>query len=174
MANKEHYLDTFWLIQRGKVIRDKKTNQAIELECMGAAEFEFGAVDYSYIRIFNNYRNYEVYLTGITNPEGRELVLFCNKEEKDRILEAIKRFIEHPYMLKEFSRLEKVPTGENENTEFWWCIDKYDDIGDWMLFFEDDIDTIKDSIREEYYKKWVPLTARRKKKLLEIAMRGYK
>lgn len=170
---KQHFLNRFWLIQEGKVIRDPNIRAVIDLCYMGAAEFEFNACEYSFIRMISKRHEYNVYLTGIVNPQGRELVLYCNKNEHKRILKLIKKFVNKPYYLKSFSRLPDVPKGQNGAINFWWCIDNMDDIGDWMLFFENDADLILDSFREDYHKRWVPLDDELKEKLFTIARRGY-
>lgn len=127
----------FKLIQRGYFKKDVKEGYLLDeggivgLGYMGSAEFEFGTIPKAYRRIMHNYLNYDIFGTNIFTPENEELMLFCRKDRATELKESIQAFIEHPYHLKEFSELEKIPKAKKEDTgfsrrrtDFWWCIDK--------------------------------------------------
>lgn len=150
----------FYLIQRGKFNNDKlKTaftltgrNGLIELDYMGAAEFEWGAIPKAFARIMRQYDKYSLHVTDITTRTGMPFCLYCRDDRYGIILSAIKEYIANPYQLKEWSNLtehfkEHVGRWDKHalQTNFWWCIDKADLdadendryanlVGDWIAF----------------------------------------
>ena len=156
----------FKLIQRGYFKKDVKEGYLLDeggivgLGYMGSAEFEFGTIPKAYRRIMHNYLNYDIFGTNIFTPENEELMLFCRKDRATELKESIQAFIEHPYHLKEFSELEKVPKAKKEDTgfsrrrtDFWWCIDI--GIGDWMAFLKPKEQQIKKALKKDYEEWWL-------------------
>lgn len=143
----------FWLIQRGNFNNDINaptsffggdSTHLIQGDYMGSAEFEYGAIPAAYVRIMSRYDEYRLYDTGLKTVRGVPLNLFAHREHHSSIITAIKRYLENPYHLKEWSNLEyhfkDISDGDKHRlrTNFWWCIDHNrfaeEDIGDWVLF----------------------------------------
>lgn len=153
----------FDLIQRGQFKKDGQMlmgkNGVVDLDYMGSAEFEFGAVPRSYRRIMHDYNNYSCFNTGIFTPENDELIVFCNKEISDEIIECLNFFVNNPYKLKEYSELDKIKTSKKNDeswnkrkTDFWWCID----YGiDFMAFLKSNIDKFSKGISYDYENWWL-------------------
>ena len=102
----------FYLIQRGKFNKDGNgltgRDGVVDLDYMGSAEFEFGAIPRSFRRIMHDFDSYVYTSTGIYTKENNELILFSNQELSNEILEGLASFINNPYHLKEYSDLEKI------------------------------------------------------------------
>ena len=150
----------FYLIQRGKFNDDRlKTasaivgyNGLIELDYMGAAEFEWGAIPKAIRRIMGQYDKYSLHVTDLTTRTGMPFCLYCRDDRYEIILATIKDDINKPYQTKEWSNLsehfqERVSKNDKYalRTNFWWCIDKADPnpdendkyanlVGDWIAF----------------------------------------
>ena len=81
----------FNLIQRGQFNRDGEgltgRTGVVDLDYMGSAEFEFGAIPKSYRRIMHEFDKYIYTSTGIYTKDNNELVLFSNQELETEILE---------------------------------------------------------------------------------------
>jgi hypothetical protein len=158
----------FYLIQRGtfKTTGEKLTgtNGVVNLDCMEATEFEWGAIPNAYRRLMYHYSEYETVPTGIYTPEHDELMVFCRKDCKEKVLEAILSFIKQSYSLKKYSELEKVPTAKKgdktftgRRTNFWWCIDT-NGIGDWMAFLASSKPLFDKGITCDYESLWLKKT----------------
>lgn len=171
----------FWLIQRGTFLEKGKyltgTDGVVELDYMGSAEFEWGAIPKAYRRLMYNFSEYEVFHTEIYTPEHEELMLFCKKDCKDEIMQTIREFIEKPYHLQEYSELEKVPKARKGDTSyngrhsnFWWCID-IKPHGDWMAFLEPQLKLFMEAVKNDQNDWWLKKTKRQRKKEYEEAIR---
>lgn len=141
------YNDTMklYLIQRGKLhagehfekFTGSKDNCFVDLDYMGAAEFEWGAIPKAYRRIFDNFKEFELIKTDLITIDGKFFWLFCKKERYEETLNCIKDFIENPYYLHEYSDLPehfKKQTSSllkdfYKKTDFWWDIKN-----DWIGF----------------------------------------
>lgn len=156
----------FWLIQRGRFNNEGDSltgdNGLINLDYMGSAEFEFNAIPRAFRRIMYHFRKYDVFGTCIHTPEGEELMVFCQKNNSEKIINAIKSYIEKPYHLKEFSELDKIPYAQKDNmsymgrrSNFWWCIDNVDLYGNWMAFLSSNQDRFIAAITNDYKNWWM-------------------
>ena len=153
----------FYLIQRGTFNEDGQgltgRTGVIDLDYMGYAEFEFGAIPMSYRRVMHNFDNYIYVPTGIFTKDKNELILFVNKEIAKEVLEGLKEFIKNPYHLKEYSELEKIPNSSLNDagfnalrSNFWWCIE-FDN--DWMAFLNSNRHLFEKGINYDYYNWWL-------------------
>ncbi len=153
----------FDLIQRGKFRKDGTgltgRDGVVDLDYMGSAEFEFGAIPRSFRRIMYDFDKYIYTPTGIYTKENNELVLFSNQELTNEILEELIKFINNPYHLKEYSELEKIPhssindTGFKKlRTNFWWCITPGID---WMAFLNSNRELFEKGINNDYNNWWL-------------------
>ena len=153
----------FYLIQRGEFNQDGEgltgKTGVIDLDYMGSAEFEFGAIPKSFRRIMHDFNNYIYTPTGIYTKENNELILFSNQGLTDEILEGLNFFINNPYHLKAYSELEKIPnssikdTGFNKlRTNFWWCIEFNKD---WMAFLNFNRKLFEKGINNDYNNWWL-------------------
>lgn len=154
----------FWLIQRGKFNNNLETATSFlggRSEClihpdyMGVAEFEWGAVPRAYRRIHGQFDKYSLHITDLITSGGVPFCLYCRDDRYEIILEAIKKYLEKDYKLKEWTNMgvHFKPTSTEEvirehqkwqrKTNFWWCIDvasqnadsKFSNlIGDWIAF----------------------------------------
>ena len=152
----------FNLIQRG-VFKDVVENNVglkdiVTLSYMGAAEFEWGAIPKAYNCLMYYFKEYEVFHTGIYTPELEELLLYCRKKYKATIIQKICEFINEPYYLKSFSELEKVKTSKKDDisynrrrSNFWWCIDKNEEYGNWMAFLDSKKNLLTQAIEYDYH-----------------------
>ena len=153
----------FYLIQRGLFRKDGQGltggTGVVNLDYMGSAEFEFGAIPKSFRRIMYNFDKYIYIPTGIRTKENNELVLFTNKEKSNEVLEGIISFIDNPYYLKEYSGLEKIPNSSINDTgyrrigaNFWWCIELNKD---WMAFLNSNRALFEKGINYDYNNWWM-------------------
>ena len=160
--------DTFWLIQRGKFrnnldsaisLLGGSNSNLIDPDYMGAAEFEWGAIPKAYRRIMGQFEKYSLHVTDLVTVGGVPFCLYCRNDRYDVILDAIKKYLNERYPLKEwsnmFSHFTATPTDDlplakkqikyERKTNFWWCIDRTDPdadvdhpykniVGDWIAF----------------------------------------
>lgn len=156
----------FYLIQRGAFQESGKSllgsDRVVNLDYMGSAEFEFGAIPKAYRRLMYHFEEYDVFHTEIYTPEHEELLVFCRKGCATEVIQAIREFIEQPYYLKEYSELEKVPKAKKEDTSydgrrsnFWWCIDIKKSYGDWMAFLQPQSDLFTEAVENDYLDWWL-------------------
>ena len=111
----------FWLIQTGHYNTVEKDgcdhfiydgplfgrdNACIDLNYMGSAEYENGAISNCIRHIREKSNNYEVVVTDIINTNGVPLILCCYKDNTKELIQYIKEYIEQPYSLKEPCGLE--------------------------------------------------------------------
>ena len=156
----------FWLIQRGKFTTQKPSSALcidsnIDYDYMGSAEFEWGAIPKAFRRMMYNFDKYSICQTGICSPEGEQLVIVCKSKQTAEIVRMLKEFIEHPYSLKEYSELEKIPTAkkddtsfERRSTNFWWCID-HNEYGDWMACMSSESAKLFEILTHDYENWWL-------------------
>ncbi len=155
----------FWLIQRG-TFKENGTHligkdSAVSLDYMGSSEFEYDAIPRAFRRMMYHLPKYDVFHTGIYTPEHEEMMVFCKESSSQEILLSIKQFIETPYILQEYSELEKVPKAKKEDTDwrrrqsnFWWCID-INPNGDWIAFLEPHLKILTEAIQNDYQNWWL-------------------
>lgn len=170
----------FYLVQRGSFTKnmDGKVGLTgckgvVDLDKMGAAEYEFSAIPKAFRRIMWDYDQYAIYFTGIKNPNGDELKIFCRKDRADETLRAVIKFIESSsWKVKRYCGLPEAIKGEEWRVNFWWCIDipNKDNCPDWMAFFESDEQTFKMSIANDYNDWWMDMTEEERKKEYEKAL----
>lgn len=158
MANNK-----FYLIQRGKFRNNLKTattlagssdHHLIDPDYMGAAEFEWGAIPKAYRRIMGQFEKYSLHVTDLVTVGGVPFCLYCRNDRYEVILDAIKKYLNEPYQLKEWSNMcshfTATPTDDQyikheRQTNFWWCIDianpdadindtSHNIVGDWIAF----------------------------------------
>ena len=157
MSNK------FWLIQRGKIrptfepateFLSGRQDAMVNPAYMGASEFEWGAIPNAYVRLLAMMSEYKddlqqvIQVTDLKNVKDKTLWLVCDPARREKILDAIKEYIQNPYGLKEYSHLSEHFSPEKvsyrswalKETDFWWCIDRVscmhpdDFYGDWVAF----------------------------------------
>lgn len=160
--------DTFWLIQRGEFRNNLDSaisflggsnSNLIDLDYMGAAEFEWGAIPKAYRRIMGQFEKYSLHVTDLVTVGVVPFCLYCRNDRYEVILDAIKKYLNEPYQLKEWSNMcshfTATPTDDfpmakkhikyERQTNFWWCIDRTDPdadvdhpykniVGDWIAF----------------------------------------
>ncbi|MBQ9313761.1 MAG: hypothetical protein IJ220_01990 [Clostridia bacterium] len=174
-------MNKFYLIQRGKI--NKKGGPSltgrdgvVDLDYMGSAEFEFGAIPYSYRKIMHDFADFTITNTKVKVVGNRKLLLFAKKESGELITEAIRNFIDNPYQLKEWSELEKLVKVADINvpwsicwTRFWWCIDK-GELGQWMAFLEEDSKRIIEALRYDHQNWWMAMPKEKRNKLYQEAI----
>lgn len=169
----------FYLIQRGTFNSDGTSltgnNGVIDLDYMGSAEFEFGAIPKSYRRIMHELAKYNYTSTGIFTKDSDELILFSNEELSSEILESIKLFIDNPYHLKEYSELEKVPYSSIKDkgykrlrTDFWWCIEPGKD---WMAFLNSKRALFEKGVNNDYNYWWLDKPVQKRTEEYEKSLR---
>lgn len=173
-------MNNMWLIQRGKwnsniTEEDAKytiiygNNGLINLDYMGSAEFEWGALPNSLTRIFDNFNDYDYFVTDICNRNSVPFVLFCPKDKWHDYVDEIKRFIDTKYRLKgrtglfeHFYSHEQCKNMIYSHTSFWWNVENSaeDVAGDWMGFFGavDRMKCFRNSIKYTYNTLWVSLS----------------
>ena len=171
----------FYLIQRGKFNQDGEVltgrNGVIDLDYMGAAEFEFGAIPRSYRRIMHDFDKYVYAPTKIYTKDENELILFANSESSDEIVESLCEFVNNPYHLKEYSELEKIPTSSKNDTgfkklrtNFWWCIEFNKD---WMAFLNSNRALFEKGINNDYNNWWLKKTDEERKTEYTKSLKRY-
>ena len=133
-----------------------KDSAYIDLDYMGNAEFEFGAIPHSYRRILWNREKYDYHIFhDIKDHKGQPFVIFCKTEHAEQIKDELKRYIENPYRLKSFSDIKCHITGTETKTDFFWNIDR-NEIGDWMGWFgEDKLEIFKKILDKDYNEWWM-------------------
>ena len=166
----------FWLIQTGRVTTSPRNNpfgpeniiNNVDLDYMGAAEFEWGALPKALARMMHSFEEYTSVHTGIFTPDGDEIILFSKSTAAECISCMLQEYLSEPYDLKGCC-----PLSLDANL-FWWNIEyrrvyaNYPDsgiaYGDWMACTESNFDLIKNSI-DECYEQWLKLSDEDKKKL---------
>lgn len=158
--------NTFWLIQRGKLNKEGGSSLlgrdgVVNLDYMGSAEFEFGAIPYAFWRMMYNFEEYTLFDSEVDVVGKRRLLVFGKKSNQDKIANAIQDFVREPYHLKEYSDLDNLARVADISkpwtichTRFWWCIDR-DDCGEWMAFLEEDSEKIYSAIQYDYQNWWL-------------------
>ncbi len=127
-----------WLIQRGNFeTRENKIgiDHIISFDYMGSAEFEFRALPESLERIMTDNDAYELFITDIKNSNNVPLMLYCKIEDKEDVLQTIRKLSTGSIRLKEHItfqyRIKKSEYSWNIPKEnFWWDI-----LNDFMFFF---------------------------------------
>lgn len=167
----------FSLIQRGSFRDLKKEYNSltgrdglIDLDYMGSAEFECGAIPRSYRRIMGNRDKYIFhYCHDIKDYRGKIMVIFCEKQYAEKIEAEMKRFIKEHYHLKEFVTIHDHLEGKDKyllSKDFWWCID-YTVTGDWMAWFGmNKLTPFKNMLDKDYNEWWMTKSEDERKKLL--------
>lgn len=160
-----------WLIQRGKW-RNENTNKLdipltghdglIDLDYMGSAEFEFGAVAYSMYRIMESFMERKLFDSGIKTRNGLTLWIFCKESDYEAVRAEIAAFIEKPYQLKEWihldTKIREAKPNKYEMDNFWWNIYKRDET-DWMAFIgaNDRMRAFFRTISHDYNEWWLKM-----------------
>lgn len=172
----------FKLIQRGRIHKpiqkydtlytfDKNNvNGLIELEYMGSAEFECGAIPNAYRRIFGRYSSYSFHICkNIKNYDGDNFVIFCLKDSALLIEYTLEKYIKDPYPLKERCTIlnHVYERNSNNHTNIFWCIDR-NDVGNWIGSFDSEcIDALAVQLENEYNEYWMKKSRRERKRELE-------
>lgn len=177
----------FWLIQRGHVRKNRPIpamclGDLIRWDYMGHAEFEFGALGGSLVRILHRFEQYKTFTTDLVSADGKRVVVFTHDES---IPQKIVDFADRPnpwlFDLKDPSYLEDVRKNTayaNRNfPSFWFCIDDSTDRwsrfknGDWMAMFEEDVPAFL-QVMEKEKAKWDTLSEDKRHQLLHRWMKG--
>lgn len=176
----------FYLIQRGK-FRDLKKkdykgltgrNGLIDLDYMGNAEFELGAIPNSYRRILHDRPDYIFhYVNDIKDYNGKILVIFCRKDKAELIEKEMRVFIEQNYKLKTWSLLPERIAGAKyydkdslSTRDFWWNVDEYSNVSDWMCWFGmDKLTPFKNMIDYEYNEYWMKKSEKEREEEYRLA-----
>ena len=152
---------SFYLIQRGtfnglKGEYDGLTgrNGLINLDYMGASEFEWGTLPASYRYIMKNKGNYIYhYCNSIKDYRGKILVIYCHRDYADDIEKEMKNYIDKRYHLKCYSTIHSHISGDDEygiRKDFFWNLDDDAD-GQWMAWFGmDKLTPFKTNIDKDY------------------------
>lgn len=170
----------FWLIQTGRVTTSPRNNpygpknviDNVQLDYMGAAEFEWGALPKALARMMKHYGEYSTAHTGIYTPDGDEVILFCKNDDSETVVGLLNSYFEQPYELKGFSPI--VPKANM----FWWCID-YNGFharhpqygrnnGDWIACTSSDYELVKNSL-DAAYEIWMMMPDEEREKLYHEA-----
>lgn len=177
----------FWLIQRGHVRKDLSTpakclDDLIRWDYMGHAEFEFGALGGSLVRILHRFNQYKTFTTDLVSADGKRVVVFTRDES---IPQKVVTFADRPnpwlFDLKDPSYLEDIRKNDAYANKFlpsfWFCIDDsterrsiYNN-GDWMAMFEDDVPAVLQAMAKEKAA-WDNLSAGERQMLLRKWMKG--
>lgn len=118
-----------YLIQRGKFksVKGPVTgiDMLIDLDYMGSAEFEFGALLKSLKKMCKEADLFEVYPTGFCRIDKLGLFIICKSVDKDTVMGYIEKLTLNMYRLKEISYLPEalVPERDYQRFDFWWDID---------------------------------------------------
>ncbi len=147
----------FYLIQRAWTKKNVPVTPAtriddfIRWDYMGHAEFEWGALGKSLVRILHRFGEYNPLPTDLLSKDGKRVWVFTRD---DSIPEKLTAFADRPepnrWDLKDPSYLEDVrknaaSTETHGTPSFWFGIDNSTDRfscynnGDWMALFEDDL-----------------------------------
>ena len=89
-----------YLLQRATfkkdMIKATKLSELVSYDYMGSAEFEFGALPKSKVRIIDNSDNYKlITIPELATPNGVPFNLYCAEDRIDEIVEEIKKYIEN-------------------------------------------------------------------------------
>lgn len=150
----------FWLIQRVEKWNDDPVEEItgfaggpanlLELDYMGSAEFEFGAIPRAYRRIMGEFEQYGIHQSTITNSNGVPLQIYCKADMLQEIEEALKEYIAKPYPMQENPRF---PYGYSDrHPRAWWDIRN-----DFVMFFgvQDRVNKFNRVITREYNDWWM-------------------
>lgn len=177
----------FRLIQRGHVRKTlsapaQHLDDLIRWDYMGHAEFEFGALGGSLVRILHRFDQYKTISTDLTSADGKHVVVFTRDES---IPQKVVDFADRPnpglFDLKDPSYLENVrETNAYANRympSFWFCIDDSTanwscfSNGDWMAMFEEDLPAFLKVMENEKIA-WDALSEDKRHDLLRKWMKG--
>lgn len=158
-------MGNFYLIQRGSFKDLKKKdytaltgrNGLIDLDYMGYAEFEYGAIPASYTRIMHDRDQYIFrYLNDVKNADGKILVIFCNKNNADAIEQEMRTYLKEKYKCKAFTRLPDQLKEVSTMNDFWWSVENKDVYSDWMCWFGmDKLTPFKNMIDYDHENFWL-------------------
>lgn len=122
-----------YLIQRGTIAEDWKTypeylrlSRVVDLDYMGSAEFEFGALPNSFRQMEKNFSQYNSKELPSITENGKPLFIFS-----DLAIEDLKKYEQHLLDLKEGNgRLKEsisfTPSRLNYRKDnFWWDINNH-------------------------------------------------
>jgi len=164
------------------------TDGLIDLDYMGAAEYEFGAVPYSMRHIMDKFEDYSLNASNIKSFHGLPLYIFCRKDLYESIVKEIQFFIDYNdphsiayYQLHEFISLPKhvypyyaEPSHAkfySSRDDFWWDLKN-----DFMFFFGDTNrrKAFMNAINCDYNEWWIGMhTVEERSKLLEVAQHRF-
>lgn len=159
-----------WLVQRGKRVNSEYKGLTgkdglVNLDYMGSAEFEWGAIPRAYRRIMSQYSEYVFHKTDLINVNGCSLWIYAHKDNVAEVEECIKTYLKQHYTTKEWTNLEE---HFNKNldftfeynkyclqTNFWWDINN-----DWIAFVgaEDVRDQYIKALSNDYNDWWMAKT----------------
>lgn len=150
----------------------------IDLDYMGSAEYEWGAIPASYARLMSRYNDYKIHKSTITTKANDvPLWVFCPIGKFSEVESALLRFLndDNDIRLKEYIRFRKVITadpGDNckycEN--FWWDIEN-----DFMFWIggNDYAGAVMQALSNDYHSWWATLPEEDVSKRLEDATHGF-
>ncbi len=126
-----------WLVQAGVFKHDIEEitgrKSIIDLNYMGSAEFEWGALPQSTKRMLTNIDFYDVFtFPQYVNAQGEQLMVYAPKMFIEHISEIVEELATGNCRLKEICTLPKYLKGEKtyHYADFWWDIEN-----DFYIFF---------------------------------------
>ena len=173
----------FYLIQRGSVNHDilitpeTRLDDFVRWDYMGSAEFEFGALGKSLVRILHRFDEYKCLPTELFSADGKRICVFTRDESIPR---KICDFADRPnpgyFDTKDPSWLEKVRkinayAEEYRQLSLWFCIDNSTahtcfNNGDWIAMFVNDIPAFL-KVMENEKKAWDSYSENERKVFLQ-------
>ncbi len=126
-----------YFVQRGtfkeNIEKFNTISDLIDLHYMGSAEFEWGALPNSTIRMLVNIDFYDLFtFPEYVNPNGDELKVYAPKMFIDHIKDIVDNLATNSIRLEEYCGLAEHLKGEKNfySPDFWWDIDN-----DFYIFF---------------------------------------
>ncbi len=149
---------------------------------MGHAEFEWGALGGSLVRILAFYDRYKTYTTDLRSADGKRVVVFTRDETvPQKVVDFANRPCPGLFDLKDPSYLENIRNtvayAERHMPSFWFCIDDSTERwsrfnnGDWMAMFEEDVPAFLQVMANEKAE-WDALSEDKRNQLKHEWMRG--
>lgn len=117
-------------IQRGTLAVNLSKNgieRVVKFDYMGAAEYEFGALNNSLERIMEEYSKYGYKKFTI---RGKDILVFCKQDDLVKMPEILEKLANNEYYTKMGHRFNEYIKGEKNAPNFWW------DILNHYMFFE--------------------------------------
>lgn len=168
-------MNEFCYVQTGKFytgrnisadpFNDKYFFKNIELIGIFCREYSKKTLSYSKARILNRLEHYTAIKTGINISATEELILYCDEERAETIINMIKEYLSNPYEITGKVKLTL------SSDMFWWCLDFRSDVpsfGDWMACSSKNVSVLRKNLLN-YYVKWIEMPEQNRKSQLFLA-----